>query len=105
MNSAAEVQLLWLGIVVGVIMVLLWEDHHDAAMIILGFCLAMTIGQTLTPWTPSYKEFVDQRPLAAKPWYFLLPMTITVSMGVPLRRGLENWWDELEEEYLPTGGE
>lgn len=84
LNSAVELQVLAIGIALGVVIALLWENHRTVAMFILGFTIAMTVGQTLTPWAPSYAASVAERPLATKPWYVLVPMTLVLYLGVPI---------------------
>lgn len=86
LNSPVEKEVLAMGVVTGIVLMVLWDDHRNVAMLILGFVIAMTVGQTLTPWSPSYAASVSERPLATKPWYFLIPMTVVVNLGVPALR-------------------
>ncbi|MFB6185748.1 MAG: hypothetical protein ABEI86_02630, partial [Halobacteriaceae archaeon] len=47
---------------------------------------AMTLGQSLSPWSPGYSTAVYQRPLAMKPWYVLIPEIIIIAITVPFHR-------------------
>lgn len=86
LSNTVELQLLALGLCYGLLLVVLWDPYREVAMFLLGFALAMAVGQTLTPWAPSYSAIVEQRPLAAKPWYFLVPLTAVLNIGVPALR-------------------
>ncbi|MFB6197555.1 MAG: hypothetical protein ABEI52_04710, partial [Halobacteriaceae archaeon] len=57
-SQPIEVQMILFGSLVGILIAITWDTHNDAAMILIGYSLAITVGQTLTPWAPSYEAFV-----------------------------------------------
>lgn len=93
-STAVERQIFTLGCLVGLLITVLWPKHKNVASFLLGVVVAITLGRSLSPWAPSYDASVQASPLAAKPWYFLLPVAVIIGIGVPLHRGVREWWAE-----------
>jgi|GEM_PF-5838300 hypothetical protein len=87
-SKQIEVVIALLGGVFGSIVGLAWANHREISTLMLGFALALTLGQSMGPWVESYIWLVEYRPLAAKPWYFLVPMFIAIQVFIPLHTSI-----------------
>ena len=85
-NQQIELYIAIFGGFLGAIIGMAWENHREVSTLIIGFALAMALGQSMAPWAESYVWLVEYRPLAAKPWYFLVSMVIVVNVVIPLMR-------------------
>ena len=85
-NAQIELYIAFFGAFLGAIIGIAWENHREVSMLIIGFALAMTLGQSMAPWAESYVWLVQYRPLAAKPWYFLVSMVLVINAVIPFMR-------------------
>jgi hypothetical protein len=87
-SSQLEVILAVIGGMMGTAIGLTWRTHREVATLLIGFALALTLGQSTGPTVESYLWLVQHRPLAAKPWYFLVPMLVAINVSIPLSDAL-----------------
>lgn len=85
-NTQIELYIAFFGAFLGAIVGIAWENHREVSTLIIGFALAMALGQSMAPWAESYVWLVQYRPLAAKPWYFLVSMLLVINVVIPLMR-------------------
>lgn len=78
-STRLEVHAALAGLAVGLLAATLWERHPQVSVALLSFAAALALARPA--------EAV--RPLVAKPWYFLGPLSLATAAGVLVRAATE----------------